>query len=201
MTDIWKRRLDAARFITQYGDDEIRQHVKDNTDEDWMIRRVAENDMTDGGRLNHGAPCEIGTPISRLEALEKAEEIMHTAEEERMSPEQAEDILRTTGGYRPTLRDLLFLPKTSPKVRAFWEEYDNIKEKRESKTRYVPFVWYTDEPPRVDGLLVCADEGNWKQNLRWDEKEKSWYLKGPKVSFKTTFGIWKSWKRWMIIEE
>ena len=85
MTDIWKRRLDAARFIIQYGDDEIRQHVKDNTDEDWMIRRVAENDMPDSGKLNHGAPGETGTLISRLEALEKAEEIMRTAEEERRS--------------------------------------------------------------------------------------------------------------------
>jgi len=200
MTDIWKRRLDAARFIIQYGDDEIRQHVKDNTDEDWMIRRVAENDMPDSGKLNHGAPGETGTLISRLEALEKAEEIMHTAEEERMSPEQAEDILRTPGGYRPTLRDLLFLPKTSPKVRAFWEEYDNIKEKRESKTRYVPFVWYTDEPPRVDGLLVCVDEGDCKRNVRWSEESDCWFIEAPEMSRRVLYNL-QSWKRWMIIEE
>ena len=155
MIDIWKRRFFAARFITQYGDDEIRQHVKDNTDEDWMIRRVAENDMPDSGKLNHGAPGETGTLISRLEALEKAEEIMRTAEEER--------------------RSILDHP--------------------------LPFTWYTKEPPRVDGLLVCAEDGVWKRTRRWDAKEESWYLEGPKPRFKTAFCIWKSWKRWMIIEE
>jgi len=155
MTDIWKRRLDAARFITQYGDDEIRQHVKDNTDEDWMIRRVAENDMPDSGKLNHGAPGETGTLISRLEALEKAEEIMRTAEEER--------------------RSILDHP--------------------------LPFTWYTKEPPCVDGLLVCADEGNYKRTLRWYEERDSWCFEGPTVSFKIDFHIWQSWKRWMIIEE
>jgi len=120
-----------------------------------MIRLVAENDIPDSGKLNHGAPGETGTLISRLEALEKAEEIMRTAEEER--------------------RSILDHP--------------------------LPFTWYTKEPPRVDGLLVCAEDGVWKRTRRWDAKEESWYLEGPKPRFKTAFCIWKSWKRWMIIEE
>jgi len=106
-------------------------------------------------KLHHIAPDEIGTPISRPEAIEKAEEIMRTAEEER--------------------RSILDHP--------------------------LPFTWYTKEPPRVDGLLVCADDGVWKRTMRWDAKEESWYLEGPKPRFKTAFCVWASWKHWMIIEE
>ena len=189
MTDIWRTRLDAARFITQYGNDKIRQYVVDDDKEDWMIRLVAENDMPDSGH-----------PLARKEALEKAEAIRVAAEEERMTPEQAEDILRTPGGYRPTLRDLLFLPKNSPKVRAFWEEYDNIKKKRESETQCVPFVWYTDEPPRVDGLLICIDDGDCKRNVRWSEESDCWFIEAPEMSRRVLYNL-QSWKRWMIIEE